>query len=128
MHTDERNAMTSKPLAAGIGALAFGAMTLAAMFISDAPGGNYTSAQVVGYVSRGERASQLLAFFLAMCAIPGLIYMLAHVRDALAASPSIAAPQASSGAAESRRPRASPSDGGSTVARSSPTSKADRRS
>lgn len=87
MHTDERNAMTSKPLAAGIGALAFGAMTLAAMFISDAPGGNYTSAQVAGYVSRGERASQLLAFFLAMCAIPGLIYMLAHVRDALAASP-----------------------------------------
>jgi hypothetical protein len=87
MQTDERNAMTSKPLAAGVGALAFGAMTLAATFISDAPGGGYTSAQVAGYVSRGERASQLLAFFLAMCALPGLICMLAHVRDALATSP-----------------------------------------
>jgi hypothetical protein len=87
MHTDERNAMTSKPLAAGFGALAFGAMTLAASFISDVPGGGYTSAQVAGYVSRGERASQLLAIFLAMCALPGLICMLAHIRDALATRP-----------------------------------------
>jgi hypothetical protein len=87
MHTDDRNAMTRKPLAAGIGALAFGALTLAATFISDVPGGNYTSAQVAGYVSRGERASQLLAFFLAMCALPGLICMLAHIRDALASRP-----------------------------------------
>jgi hypothetical protein len=62
-------------------------MTLAATFISDVPGGNYTSAQVSGYVSRGERASQLLGFFLAMCALPGLICMLAHVRDALASRP-----------------------------------------
>jgi hypothetical protein len=87
MHTDEHNAMTSKPLAAGVGALAFGAMTLAATFISDVPGGGYTSSQVAGYVSRGERASQLIAFFLAMCALPGLICMLAHIRDALATRP-----------------------------------------
>jgi hypothetical protein len=87
MYTDERNAMTSRPLAAGIGAIAFGAMMLAATFISDAPGGNYSSSQVAGYVSSGERASQLLAFFLAMCAIPGLICMLAHIRDAVATRP-----------------------------------------
>ena len=42
---------------------------------------------MAGYVSSGERASQLLAFFLAMCAIPALISTLAHIRDAVATSP-----------------------------------------
>jgi hypothetical protein len=87
MHTHEPNAMTRKPLGAGLGALAFGAMTLVATFISDAPGGSYTASQVNAYLSRGERASQLLSFFLAVCAIPGLICALAHMRDALAENP-----------------------------------------
>jgi hypothetical protein len=62
-------------------------MTLAATFISDIPGGNYTGSQVAAYVSDGDRASQLLAFFLAMFAIPGLIATLAYMRDVLGTSP-----------------------------------------
>lgn len=87
MYSNGRTAMTSRPLAAGFCAIAFGVMMLAATFISDAPGGNYSSSQVAGYVSSGKRASQLLAFFLAMCAIPALISTLAHIRDAVATSP-----------------------------------------
>jgi hypothetical protein len=87
MKTSGETAMTRRSLGAGIGALAFGAMTLVATFLADTPGGGYARSQVVTYLSHGDRVSQLLAFFLAVCAIPGLILALAHIRDAVASDP-----------------------------------------
>jgi hypothetical protein len=86
MVDDAHNPMTRRPLGAGLGALAFGAMTLAATFLSNSPGGSYSASDVSSYLSRGHRAAQLVSFFLALCAIPGLICLLAHLRDAVGAS------------------------------------------
>ena len=87
MLDDANTVLSRRARGAGWGAVAFGVMTLAAMFLSDSPGGNYSASDVATYVSRGDRPTQLISFFLAMFAIPGLICTLAHLRDTLAASP-----------------------------------------
>jgi hypothetical protein len=87
MLDDVNTAPNRRSRNAGLGAVAFGVMTLVAMFLSDSPGGSYSAADVSTYLSRGDRPTQLISFFLAMFAIPGLVYMLAHLRDTLAATP-----------------------------------------
>ena len=72
---------------AGLGAVAFGVMTLAATFLSDSPGGGSSASDVATYLSGGDRPTQLISFFLAIFAIPGLVWTLAHLRDTLAATP-----------------------------------------
>ena len=87
MLDDLNTALSHRARGAGVGAVAFGVMTLAATFLSDSPGGSYSASDVSTYLSRGDRPTQLISFFLAIFAIPGLVCVLAHFRDTLAATP-----------------------------------------
>jgi len=87
MMDDANIALSRGARGAGIGAVAFGVMTLAATFLTDSPGGSYSASDVATYLSHGDRPTQLISFFLAIFAIPGLVCMLAHLRDTLAATP-----------------------------------------
>jgi hypothetical protein len=87
MLDDANTALARRSLTAGLGALAFGGMTLVATFMSDAPGGSYSASDVTTFLSSGARARQLASFFLAILAIPALVYLLAHFRDMLNAIP-----------------------------------------
>ena len=78
---------TSKTAAAGVGGIAFGGLTLAALLLTDAPGGSYSASDVASFLARGHRPVAIACFFLAMLGILGLISLLAHLRDALASAP-----------------------------------------
>ncbi len=68
---------------AGIGAVAFGALTFAALLLENAPGGTFNAARVAGYVERGHRPAVFVATYLALLAMVGLALLLTWLRDAL---------------------------------------------
>jgi hypothetical protein len=78
---------TSKTAAAGAGGIAFGGLTLAALLLTNAPGGNYSKSDVTSFLAHGHRATVIICFFLAMLGIMGLISLLAYLRDALESVP-----------------------------------------
>src|SRR5689334_7947896 len=81
---DVRQRSARGALAGGLGAVAFGGLTLAALFTTNAPGGTYTAAQVSSYLSHGHRISELAAFLLGMLGILDLVVLLVQLRDVLA--------------------------------------------
>ena len=83
--TDE-HALTRKATVAGVGGIAFSVLTLVAITVSNAPGGNYSASQVAGYLSRGHRVAQIVVFHLALVGLLGLIVLLAQLREALGAA------------------------------------------
>ena len=80
--TDER-ARTENATAAGVGGIAFSVLTLAAITVSKAPGGNYSPSQVAGYLSKGHRVAEIVVFHLALLGLLGLIVLLVQLRDAV---------------------------------------------
>ena len=121
MLDDTNTALGRRARGAGLGAVAFGVMTLAATFLSDSPGGNYSASDVATYLSRGARPTQLISFFLAIFAIPGLVWMLAHLRDTLAATPERQRAASIVWGTGLAAAACFASGGASTAARSSPT-------
>ncbi len=72
---------------AGVGGIAFGGLTIAALLVTNAPGGGYSESAVASFLAHGHRAPVIACFFLAMLGILGLISLLAHLRDALSSAP-----------------------------------------
>lgn len=78
---------TSQTAAAGAGGIAFGGLTLAAVLLTGAPGGDYSASDVANFLAHGHRATVIVCTFLAVLGTVGLIALLAHLRDALASAP-----------------------------------------
>lgn len=65
---------------AGIGALAFGLLTLVATFVANAPGGSYSASAVARFTTKSHSVVVLVVFHLALVGIAGLLVALAHFR------------------------------------------------
>ena len=97
LRTDE-HALTRKATSAGLGGVAFSALTLAAVLVSNAPGGNYSASGITNYLSRGHRVPEIIAFHLALLGLLGLIILLAQLREAISATGNVRAAQVMWGA------------------------------
>jgi len=62
-------------------------LTVAAITVGGAPGGNYVEADVATYVSIGHFPEVILSGYLAVFAILGLICLLAYLRELISAEP-----------------------------------------
>jgi hypothetical protein len=62
-------------------------MTVAGIVISMSPGGGYEESQIADYLSKGHRPVVIVAFYLGLFGILGLIILLAHLRDAIGVAP-----------------------------------------
>lgn len=71
---------------AGLGAIAFGVLTLAQLQISDSPGGSYDQASVASFLASGHRVAVIVLFQLAVLGILGLVAFMAELRAAAAAA------------------------------------------
>jgi hypothetical protein len=87
MSTTPESSYSRNPLWAGIGAIAFGISTVAALVVANSPGGNYSASNVTDYLASGHRIAVLVVMHLALIGLAGLITMLAHFRDVLPAGP-----------------------------------------
>jgi hypothetical protein len=68
---------------AGIGAVAFGALTFAALMLENAPGGTFNASHVAGYVRSGHRPAVFVSTYLALLGMVGLALLLTWLRGAL---------------------------------------------
>jgi hypothetical protein len=69
---------------AGVGGIAFGVLTVVALVVGGAPGGNYTEADVANYVGLGHLPTVIITGYLALFGVLGLICVLAYMREAIA--------------------------------------------
>ena len=72
---------------AGVGGIAFGLLTTAGIEVSGVPGGNYVEADVANYVGMGHFPTVILAGYLALLGVVGLICLLAFLRKVIGAKP-----------------------------------------
>lgn len=84
MHQRQEHARDRRTLAAALGGIGFSVLTLLAVIVANAPGGNYTTSQVADYLARGHRVPVIIVFHLALLGILGLVAVLAHVRENIA--------------------------------------------
>src|SRR3981081_2805984 len=70
---------------AGVGGIAFGVLTAAAVVVGGAPGGNFVEADVANYIGVGHFPTVVVTGYLALLAVVGLICLLASLRAAIAA-------------------------------------------
>ena len=66
---------------AGIGAIAFGIMTIVGLVAGGAPGGNYDAASAKSYVAIGHFPIVVVTAYLALVGVVGLICALAFLRE-----------------------------------------------
>ena len=85
--------LTRKATGAGLGGIAFSVLTVAAIQVSNAPGGNYSASGVASYLSRGHRLPEIIVFHLALLGLLGLIVLLAQIREAIGAAGNLRAAQ-----------------------------------
>jgi hypothetical protein len=83
MFQTSEHALSRRAIGAGFGGIAFSVLTLVAVQVSNAPGGNYSASQVAEYLARGHRVGVIVVFHLALLGLLGLISLLAHLRDTL---------------------------------------------
>jgi hypothetical protein len=77
-HSDKRNT-----LSAGLGGIAFSVLTLVAVIVANAPGGDFSTSQVADYLASGHRVPVIIVFHLALLSLVGLVALLAHLRESL---------------------------------------------
>lgn len=70
-------------LVSGIGGIAFGFLTVVALFVGNPPGGNYDASNVAAFVAPAHRAAVVVVLFLGVLAVFGLVSLLAHLREAM---------------------------------------------
>ena len=92
LRKDERT-LTRTATGAGLGGIAFSVLTVAAIQVSNAPGGNYSASGVASYLSRGHRLPEIIVFHLALLGLLGLIVLLAQLREAIGAAGNLRAAQ-----------------------------------
>ena len=66
---------------AGIGGVAFTALTVAAMIFAKTPGGTYSASDIADYVAKGHQKGVITGFGLALLSVLGLILLLAGLRE-----------------------------------------------
>jgi MFS family permease len=74
-----------KVLSAGVGALAFGILPAIAVVLANPPGGTYSASDASDYVAKGHRASVIIALYLVVLAVVGLVVFLARLRELIPA-------------------------------------------
>lgn len=67
----------------GVGGIAFGVLTILALFIASPPGGSYKASDAASYVARGHRAGVFVATYLVLIGVLGLVCLLARLREAV---------------------------------------------
>jgi hypothetical protein len=77
----------SGALLAGGGAIAFGVLTVVAATVANTPGGNYSASSVADYLAHGHRVPVIVVTHLALLGVLGLIFLLAHLREAISVVP-----------------------------------------
>ena len=70
---------------AGLGGIAFGALTVVGFALAGPPGGSYKVANIADYLAHSHRPAVFVAFYLGLLGAFGLIILLAHLRDAVGA-------------------------------------------
>lgn len=75
--------MRTRVLVSGVGGIAFGSLTVLDLFVSNPPGGTYNASNVAAFVAPGHRPATVVALFLGVLAVFGLISLLAHLRLAI---------------------------------------------
>ena len=69
---------------AGLGALAFGVLTILGLIVENAPGGTYKASDVADYVRSGHRPLVFLGAYLGALGVVGLVFLLARLRELIA--------------------------------------------
>ena len=77
----------SRTTVAAVGSIAFSVLTVVGLGVSLAPGGNYKESNIADYLAKGHRPAVIVAFYLGLLGVLGLICILAHLRDAIDATP-----------------------------------------
>ena len=72
---------------AGVGGIAFGVLTVVAIVVGGAPGGNYAEADVANYVGIGHFPTVILTGYLALLGVVGLICLIAYLRETIEGQP-----------------------------------------
>ncbi len=67
---------------AGIGALAFGVLWVAALVIANAPGGDYSPGDIDSFTAQGHRAAVIASLYLGVAAVVGLVSLLLQLHRA----------------------------------------------
>jgi hypothetical protein len=62
-------------------------LTVIGFVVAMPPGGSYNESDIADYLAKGHRPVVFVAFYLGLLGILGLILLLAHLRDAIAAAP-----------------------------------------
>lgn len=70
-------------LFAGIGGIAFGVLTFAALFVASPAGGTYTPSDVLSFVASNHRAAVFVGLYLTTVAALGLVFLLSRLRDVI---------------------------------------------
>ena len=78
--------MTRSHTVAGIGALAFGILTIVGLGLMNPPGGTYKAHDVERYLRHGHRAAVFTGLYLEVIAALGLLLVLAYLCDRAPAS------------------------------------------
>lgn len=71
-------------IVAGIGALAFGVLTIAGLALINPPGGTYKESNISAYLEKGHRFAAFAGLYVEILAVVGLILALAFLRNAIA--------------------------------------------
>lgn len=75
--------MSRTTLLGGLGGLAFGVLSIVALFLAKPVGGNYVASDTTKYVASGHRAAVFIAAYLMLVATFGLVCLLARLRQAI---------------------------------------------
>lgn len=70
---------------AGVGAIGFAVLSLAAFAVAQPPGGTYKASDAVKYVAHGHRPAVFLSGYLMLLAVIGLTLVITRLRDLLPA-------------------------------------------
>jgi hypothetical protein len=70
-------------VSAGVGALAFAALTFVASIVANLPGGTYKASNVADFVKNGHRPLVFVSIYLFVLGVLGLVLLLARLRDVL---------------------------------------------
>ena len=68
---------------AGIGAIAFGVLTIVGLALMNPPGGTYKASNVADYLEKGHRVAVCAGLYVEVLALVGLVFALAYLRDLL---------------------------------------------
>jgi hypothetical protein len=77
----------SRTTVAGVGGIAFSVLTAFGFALAEPPGGSYSASHIGDYLAKSHRPVVFVAFYLGLIGLLGLVCLLAHLRDAIVATP-----------------------------------------